>query len=367
MSERVGVGIVGCGVISRAYATKIRTFPHLDLVACADIVRDRAQELADRHEIPKVATVEKLLADDDVQVVVNLTVPLAHAEVTRGIVESGKAAFSEKPLGLDRDETRTLVGAASAARVRLGCAPDTFMGAGLQRCRALIDAGAIGTPVAANAFMLSPGPERWHPRPQIFYQRGAGPMFDVGPYYVTALVSLLGPVARVTGAGRITRTERTVGSGPDAGARFGVEVPTHVAAILELESGIVATLVTSFDVQTSRLRNIEIYGTDATLAVPDPNTFGGPVQIRKAGEREWTDVPLEHAHGTQSRGIGLADMTWAMRTGRAHRASGALACHAVDVMQAAVEAGELGRHVEMTTTCERPAPIPPGLPEDEFD
>jgi predicted dehydrogenase len=367
VSDKTRVGIIGTGLISRAYATKVRTFPHLDLVACADIVAERAVELASEHEIPKVLDVEQLLADPDVDVVVNLTIPAAHVDVSAAAIASGKGVWSEKPLALDRDGAASLVRDAAGRGVRIGCAPDTFMGAGLQLCRKLIDEGAIGEPVAASAFMLQPGPERWHPRPEIFYQYGGGPVFDMGPYYVTALVALLGPVARVSGAARITHPKRTITAPSRAGEQIGVEVPTHVAGVLEMASGPVATMVMSFDVQTSRLRNIEVYGTEGTLAVPDPNTFGGPVQIRRAGEREWTEVPLVHGHAGQSRGIGLADMAWAMRTGRPHRASGELASHAVDVMQSLIESGQKGRRLKLKTTCERPAPIPPGLPEDAFD
>ena len=246
-------------------------------------------------------------------------------------------------------------------------APDTFLGAGLQTCRRLIDAGAIGEPVGACGFMLLPGPESWHPGPQIFYQRGAGPLFDMGPYYLTALVSLLGPARRITSSARITHAEREIGSEPLQGQKMHVEVPTHVASVIDLASGPVATLVTSFDVQTSRLRCIEIYGTEATLSVPDPNTFDGPVQIRRRGEQAWEDIPLTHANAEQSRGIGLGDMVAALELDRPHRASLELSNHVLELMEAAIVSSEEGRHVELTTTCERPAPLPAGLADDTFD
>ena len=367
MTEPVGVGIIGTGVIANAYAGKIRTFPHLELVACADIVQERADAFAEQHEVAKPLTVDKLLDDPDVQVVVNLTVPQAHVEVSAAAIGRGKSVYGEKPLGLERVGAASLVEGAAAAGVRLGCAPDTFMGAGYPTCRALIDEGAIGTPLAATAFMQSPGPESWHPRPQIFYAEGGGPMFDIGPYYVTALVSLLGPVKRVVSMAKAGFKERTIGSGPDAGTKVPVEVPTHVAGVLELGKGVIATMITSFDVQATRLRWIEIQGTDGTLACPDPNTFGGRVQVRSRGDTEWREVPVERAHAEQSRGIGLADMAWAMRSGRAHRASGELASHCVDVMQSLIESAQKGRRLKIKTKAQRPAALPADLAEDVFD
>ena len=361
------IGIVGCGVISRAYAAKLNSLPFVELVACADLERERAETLAAEHDIARVLDVAELLEDPAIDAVVNLTIPLAHAQVSLQAIEAGKSVYSEKPLGVDLAEGRKLVEAAAARGVRLGCAPDTFLGAGLQTCRKLIDDGAIGEPVAANAFMMSPGPERWHPRPHIFYARGGGPMLDMGPYYFTALVSLLGPVRRLVGSARVTHAQRTIGSEPLRGQKMDVEVPTHVASVIDFESGPVATLVTSFDVQASRHRNIEIYGTEGTLSVPDPNTFGGPVQIRRRGEREWADVALTHGNAAQCRGIGLADMVRAMETGRAHRASAELSCHVLELMEASITASETGRHVEPSTTCERPAALPAGLPDDTFD
>ena len=309
----------------------------------------------------------ELLADPDIDTVVNLTIPAAHAQVNLQAIEAGKSVYAEKPLAIELAEGRKTLEKAAEHGVRVGCAPDTFLGGGLQTCRKLIDDGAIGEPVAANAFMLNPGPESWHPRPQIFYQTGGGPMFDMGPYYMTALVSLLGPARRITGSARITHAQREIGSEPLRGQMLDVEVPTHVASVIEFQSGPVATVITSFDVQSTRHRNIEIYGTEATLSVPDPNTFGGPVQIRRSGEREWTEVELTHGNTSQSRGIGLGDMIVAMASGRPHRASGELSCHVLELMEGSIRASETGRHVELQTTCEQPAPLPPGLPDDSFD
>lgn len=360
------VGIVGCGVISTVYARKLNALPSVELVACADLELERAERLAAEHDIPRVLDTDALLADPGIDVVVNLTIPAAHFAVSHAALEAGKSLYSEKPLALSFADGRTLAEAAAARGLQVGCAPDTFLGAGLQTCRKAIDDGVIGEPVAANGFMLSPGPERWHPRPQIFYQHGAGPLFDIGPYYLTALVALLGPARRITGVSRITHPRRQIKSEPLRGEWMEVEVPTHVSSVIEFAAGPIATLVTSFDVQATRYRHIEVYGTDGTLAVPDPNTFGGPVRLRRPGAQEWEELPLTHANAEQSRGIGLGDMVRALQTGRPHRASLELSTHVLELMEASLRSAQAGRHVVLTTTCERPAPLPAGLPDDAF-
>jgi len=222
----------------------------------------------------------------------------------------------------------------------------------------LIDAGAIGAPVAATAFMMSRGHEHWHPNPAFYYQQGGGPMFDMGPYYLTALVSLLGPVQRVTGATRITRTERTITSQPRYGEVMHVEVPTHVTGLLDFAAGLIGTIITTFDVQASVLPWLEIYGTAGTLAAPDPNTFGGPVRLRLTGESEWTEIPITRPYTENSRGLGLADMAEGIRTGRAHRANGDLAYHVLDIMHAIHDASTSGQHILLESTCARPEAMP---------
>ena len=361
------VAILGCGVISRAYAPTIAEFEHLDLVACADIDPARASEVAERHAVPAVCTVDELLAHPTVEVVVNLTPASAHEAVSRSILDSGKHAFSEKPLGVDRDGAGTLVDLASERGLRLGCAPDTFLGTGLQTAAAAIEAGVIGTPLAATAFVMGAGPELWHPGPEIFYERGAGPLFDMGPYYVTALVQLLGPAVRVAAMTRGEDQARTIHAGPRKGGSMDPEVPTHVAGTIEFGSGAIATLVASFDVAATRRRNIEVYGREGTLSVPDPNTFDGPVQVRRLGDTEWEEIELRSPTIPQQRGIGLAEMVWATGVGRPHRASGDLALHVVDVMAGTIVAAEEGRTIELTTTCERPPLLAEGLPTNTFD
>lgn len=360
------VAIVGCGVISRAYAHTMRKLGFIELAACVDGLPERAEELAAEFGAT-ATTLEAVLQDPDIDAVVNLTPPIAHATVVGAVLDAGKAAFSEKPLGVELGEGSALVDLAHAHGVRLGCAPDTFLGAGLQTARAAIDRGDIGEPLAANAFMLGSGPEGWHPNPALFYQRGAGPLLDMGPYYLTALVQLLGPAQSISAVARVSRTQRPILSEPLRGQLIDVEVPTHVSALVEFASGPVATMVTSFDVQASRYRNLEIYGTEATLSVPDPNTFGGPLMIRRNGDEKWAEIDLLPTHLPQQRGIGLADMMWARHTGRAHRTSGELALHVLELMTGALTAAHEGRRVDLRTTCERAAPLPVGLAPNSFD
>ena len=360
------VAIVGCGVISRTYAHTISQLGFVELAACVDEDADRAQELAGAFGA-RARTFRDVLHDPDIDAIVNLTPPLAHLAVSKASLEAGKATFSEKPLGVEFAEGRELVQLASERGLALGCAPDTFLGAVLQTARAVIDRGDIGEPLAANAFMLGSGPESWHPNPAIFYQHGAGPLLDMGPYYLTTLVQLLGPARAVSASARISRPQRPILSEPQRGSLIDVEVPTHVGALVEFASGTIASLVTSFDVQATRYFNIEVYGTDATLSVPNPNTFGGPVRVKRSGDEAWTDVDLLPASLPQQRGIGLADMLWARRSGRAHRTSSALALHVLELMTGALVAAEQGRRVDLETTCDRSAPLPLGLAPNTFD
>ncbi len=366
-NTRTKIGVVGCGNISGIYLQASDTFEILEIVACADLVVERAQEQAAKYDVPKACTTEELLADPEIEIVVNLTNPDAHAEIGMRAVEAGKSVHNEKPLTLTREEGRRLLDAASARGLRVGGAPDTFLGGGLQTCRKLIDDGEIGEPIGATAFMLCHGHESWHPNPAYYYQPGAGPMFDMGPYYLTALATLMGPVRRVTGSARATFPERIITSQPLNGTKIEVNTPTHVASVLEFASGAIGTIVTSFDVWAHELPCIEIYGTQGSLSVPDPNTFGGPVRIRRAGAAEWSDVPLTHGYTENSRGIGVADMAYALRSGRPHRASGELAYHVLDIMHASLESAREGRRIELASTCSRPDPLPPGLPKGVLD
>ncbi|HXG24635.1 MAG TPA: Gfo/Idh/MocA family oxidoreductase [Chthonomonadales bacterium] len=367
MLRKTKIGIVGCGNISGVYFRFCQAFSNLEVIACADLLRERAEARAAEFGVPKVCTVEQLLDDPEVEIVVNLTVPKAHAEICLAALEAGKHAYVEKPLAISRADGKKVIDLARAKGLRVGGAPDTFLGGGLQTCRKLIDEGWIGEPVAATAFMLCHGHESWHPSPEFYYEIGGGPMFDMGPYYLTALVFLLGPVRRLTGSTRITFPERVITSQPKYGKVIPVETPTHIAGIMDFASGAIGTIVTSFDVWHANTPCIEIYGTEGSLSVPDPNGFGGPVRIRRAGASEWSDIPLTHGFAEQSRGLGVADMAAAIESGRPHRASGDLIYHVLDLMEGFHDASQMGRHYDVTSTCAQPAPLPMGLPKDAVD
>ncbi len=368
METKVKIGIIGTGDIFGAYVRGCRVFDILEIAACADIDRRKAEAKAEEFDVPCVCSVEDLLADPEIQIAVNLTVPKAHAEVSLAVISAGKHVYSEKPLAVTRQDGQKVLAAAQEKGVRVGCAPDTFLGGGQQTCRKLIDDGWIGEPVAAVAFLPGHGhgPESWHPNPDFFYQVGAGPMLDVGPYYITGLINLLGPVSRVTGSARISFPERIATSELHRGRRIPVEVPTHVTGALDFVSGPIATVITSFDIWAANLPHLEVYGSEGTLSATDPSAFHGSVLIRRAGAEEWSEMPLTHSYQV-GRGIGVADLAYAIASGRPHRASGELAYHVLDVMQAFEESSETGRHIEITSRCSRPSPLPLGLMEGELD
>jgi len=368
MANPVKIGIIGCGNISGIYFKAGKTFEILDIAACADIDLARARAKAQEHGVPKACTPEELLADPDIQIVVNLTIPNAHYSVCKAALEAGKHVHVEKPLSITRDEGQALLALAASKRLRVGCAPDTFLGGGLQTCRKLIDDGVIGEPVGATAFMLCHGHESWHPAPEFYYKAGGGPMFDMGPYYLTALVHLIGPIRRIAGSARATFPERTITSQPLHGAKITVDVPTHIAGVMDFANGAVGTITTSFDVWAAGPHPpIEIYGTEGSLQVPDPNGFGGPVRLRRPDDKEWREVELTHGYAQNSRGIGVADMAYAILSGRAHRASGALGYHVLEAMHGFHDASEAGVHYPMKSDVERPAALPTGLPENALD
>jgi predicted dehydrogenase len=354
--KKVKIGVIGCGFISGIYLKNLtQMFQITEVVACADIIMENAEARAKEFNIPKACTVAELLADPEVEIVLNLTIPAAHAEVNLAALKAGKHVYNEKPFAVNREDGKKVLALAKEKGVLVGCAPDTFLGGGLQTCRKLIDDGWIGAPVAATAFMACHGHESWHPAPEFYYRAGGGPMFDMGPYYLTALVSLLGPAKRVTGSARISFPQRTITSQPKYGKKIDVEVPTHVAGILDFQNGAIASIITSFDVWNANLPRIEIYGSEGSLMVPDPNTFGGPVSFRMHGQDEWKEIPLVYGYGENSRGLGVADMANAMVNGGKHRANGEVAYHVLDIMQGFHDASNEGKHYELKSPCERPA------------
>jgi predicted dehydrogenase len=364
--RKVGFGVIGCGVISTAYLKAAQRFANLELRAVADMRSAAAEKQAAAFGVPALA-VDQLLKRDDIEIVVNLTVPLAHTDVSRAVLNAGKHVHSEKPLGVTVAEARKVMDLAEAKGLRVGCAPDTFLGGGHQTARKALDDGAIGRPVAGTAFFMCPGHELWHPAPGFYYLRGGGPMLDMGPYYITDLIQLLGPIASVMGSVAKPRFERLVKSEPLNGTLIPVEVPTHVAGLMEFVNGAVISIVMSFDVPRHKHAPIEIYGTEGSMLVPDPNRFGGKVAVAKTGG-DWR--PVRHTHGNvvgEFRSIGVADLAAAIVTGRPHRASGALALHVLEAMEAFQVSAEQGRRVKLETTVERPAMLPPGLPAGRID
>jgi len=363
--ETLKVGLIGTGNIAPAYIRGCKPFESIDVVACADLLIERAQDFATEHGLTAYS-VDDLLASDDIDIVVNLTIPAAHAEVSLQIIEAGKHAYSEKPLALNRADGKKIIEAAEAKGVRMGCAPDTFLGGGGQTARKTIDDGVIGKPIAATAFFASHGPEGWHPNAGFYYLKGGGPLFDMGPYYLTTLVNLMGPVAQVAGSASITFAERVATSEALMGQVLPVEVNTHIAGTLVFENGAIATIITSFDIWGHHLPRIEVYGEDGSLSVPDPNRFDGVVQALHSDDGAWRDVQLTHTTNI-GRGAGVADMAYAIQSGRPHRASGALAFHVLDIMQALEESAEQGKHINIESTLDQPLAIPAGLDDGVLD
>jgi len=365
--DKIKVGIIGTGNISGIYFQNGKRFEAMEVVACADLDVERAKARAAEYGV-RGCSVEELLADPDIQMVINLTIPAAHASVCLQALEAGKHVYVEKPLAVSREEGSKVLELAASKGLLVGSAPDTFLGGGIQTAIKLIRDGRIGTPIGATAFMTCGGHESWHPAPEFYYQKGGGPMFDMGPYYLTALIAMLGPISRVTGSARISYPERTITSQPKYGQKVKVEVPTHIAGIMDFAAGPIGTLLTSFDTMGgSTLPRIEVYGSEGTLLVPDPNGFGGEVRIWQAGAREWSDIPLTHGKADNARGVGAADMAKAILSGRKHRASGELAFHVLEAMHGFHDASEQGMHYQMKSTCETPAPLPVGLADFELD
>jgi predicted dehydrogenase len=354
----VGIGIIGAGVISKQYLDNLTSFPDIRVAAIGDLFEDAAAARAAEYGVPVHGGVDAVLGNPDVEIVINLTIPAAHVEVAGQALNAGKHVWSEKPFSLDRESGLGLLKAADAAGLRLGCAPDTFLGAGLQTARRMIERGDIGVPLTALTLMQSPGPESWHPNPAFLFQDGAGPLFDIGPYYLTTLVQTFGSIRRDAAFGSKSRETRVIGSGPKAGEEFAVTVPTHVSSILEFDGGESAQSIFSFDSPLKRAGFVEITGSEATIAFPDPNNFDGDVRICARGADDWTTVPSTGS--TASRGAGVLEMARAIRAGRPHRAQGELAFHVLDTMASIAESIDTKSFIDVESSA---APVP-ALPEE---
>ncbi len=353
---RIGVGIIGAGNISAQYLKAMKGFPVLDIVGIADMKPDVAAAKAAEFGVPAVA-VDALLADPRVGLVLNLTIPRAHVEVGLRAIAAGKHVYAEKPLGITFVEGRSLIDAAGAKGLRVGSAPDTFLGGGHQQAREVIDSGALGTIIGGSASFGVPGHEYWHPDPAFYYDVGGGPVLDMGPYYITDLVNLLGPVARVQALSLTPQAERPVRSEPKKGEMMPVRVATHVTGTLVFKSGALGPVTLSFDIPKHSSVPLPVYGPTASLLVPDPNWFGGDVKLAEP-RGEWVDVPVTLSYSDANyRSLGLADMAYAILGGRPHRASGALALHVLEVMEAFAVASQSGAIVDIVTTVDRPAPL----------
>lgn len=357
--KQTKVAIIGLGDISGIYLKNItRVFKNLELYGVCTHRVEKAREIAAEYGAKKVyETMENAFCDPEVEIIVNLTRPNEHLEVTVKALEAGKHVYTEKPLGATLEEGEKILKLAAGKGLFVAGAPDTFLGAGLQTCRKLIDDGFIGTPIGASAFMTCRGHERWHPNPEFYYKHGGGPLMDIGPYYLTALVSLLGQIKTVSGMTKMTFPKRVIKSQPKYGQVIDVEVPTYQTGLMQFESGAIGSIFVTFDVYASETPRIEIYGSEGTLSVPDPNTFGGPVRLFRPGSGEFMEIPLVKSYAENSRGIGIADMANAIQGSRKPRAGIDLMYHVLEVIDAFEKSSREKRHVDIVSKIERPTPL----------
>ena len=355
--KKTRIGMVGVGAISGIYLQNITNlFQELEVEAVCDLVREKAERAQSEYGVPKLYdTMYELFEDPEIDIVLNLTRPYEQYEVTRAALEAGKHVYSEKPLAATWEEGKELVRLAAEKGLLLGGAPDTFMGAGIQTCRKLIDDGMIGEPVGAAAFMICRGHESWHPDPEFYYKHGGGPMMDMGPYYVTALINLLGGVSGVTGVTKTSFQQRIITSEPKCGTVVEVDVPTYITGILNFDSGAVGTLFTTFDAYYNEQARFEVYGSKGTLYVPDPNCFGGPVRLLRPEDGETKEMPLLFDYKDNSRALGLADMAQALQTGRPFRTSCQQTLHVLEVMTAFQRSSDRRTEVAIESRYERGA------------
>lgn len=364
----VKIGIVGCGNISKVYIQNLETkFNNTKVVALCDIDIEKARNLAQEYNIDKVLSFEEMLNDEEVEIVVNLTIPQQHYALSKAAIEAGKNVYSEKPLALNYEQAKELVELAQTKNVMLGCAPDTFLGAGYQTVRKVIDSGLIGDVVSMETFDLNHGHENWHPSPEFFYEAGGGPDYDRGPYNFTALVTLFGPVSTVAGMTTKAFEERTITSAPKFGEKIEVKVPTHISGVMKFENGAVCVAVFSFDAWGTKLPHAEIHGTLGSLIVPDANSFTGDVLYKSYLSDDFEKIPHTHGYEENDRGLGLSDMAQAILEGRKPRASGETACHVVEIMEGLHKSSSSGEYYTLDSKCVIPEPLPMGLIEGFID
>lgn len=365
MTQPLRIGIVGVGKISDQYFQGIKNHPTIETHGCCDLDQARARQVAEAQNIRAYESSEAMVADENIDLVVNLTIPAAHTAINCAALEAGKHVYVEKPLAIDFEDGQRAVASAEKSGQRLGCAPDTFLGSAQQTARAAVDGGLIGQPIAATAFLTCRGHESWHPAPEFYYQKGGGPMLDMGPYYLTALVNLFGPVKRIAGLGKKGFDQRTITSQPLNGKVMDVEVNTHITGIAEFHNGVVATIIMTFDTGYTGLKGLQLYGTNGTLHAGDPNKFDDDIRYWEIGAKEPRILPVRHATG-MGRGSGPAEMASALALGLSPRINAPLALHVLEAMLAFEQSGESGTFIELTTTTPQPAPIPEDLPFGQF-
>ena len=365
----VKIAMIGVGVISGIYLENIcNMFQEIELIGVCDLKRERAEAAKEKYGIPKLyETMHDAFRDPEVDIILNLTRPYEHYEVTKAALENGKHVYSEKPLGASLEEGQRLVTLAEKNGLMLGGAPDTFLGAGIQTCRRLIDSGFIGTPIGSAAFMIGHGPESWHPDPEFFYKYGGGPMLDMGPYYLTALINLMGGIDSVMSASRKSFQTRVITSQPFYGKEVDVDVSTYIAGTIRYASGAIGTLFTTFDVYYPFPPRFEIYGSEGTLLVPDPNRFGGPVLLYRHEEKEAREIPLMFEYAANSRGLGLADMAKALQTGREARCDYHQTFHVLEAMEGFETSSRTGAWGRLQSSMERRPPMHSNLVKGILD
>lgn len=357
--QRVNVAAVGCGNISNIYLKNLtERYNNVNVYAISDLIAENAQAKSEKYGISKIMTFEEIIADPDVDIVLNLTTPPVHFQLCKAALQAGKHVYVEKPLSLNYKEGKELVELAEQKGLLLGCAPDTFLGSGIQTCRRIIDEGLIGRVIGATAFMVCHGHESWHPGPEFYYKKGGGPMFDMGPYYLTALINLIGSVSSVSGMTAISMPTRTITSQPKYGQIIDVEVPTHVNGLLRFKNGAIGSILTSFDVWGSTLPRIEIYGTRGSIQVPDPNGFGGGIKLKQYFNGDFVNYPAVTSNSEDCRGIGLSDMANALLLKRKeHRANGKMGLHVLEIMEKIHTSSDTHMELQLESSCERPAPL----------